>query len=83
MTLLPHHSAVRSRSAKWTLQRWAVTSGGIGFLLTITAVTAVVVLNGGGWGSVGAGILVAGFDGFPFGAMVGVMMYYLKYPEVP
>jgi hypothetical protein len=47
------------------------------------AVTAVVMWNGGGGGSIGAGIMVAGFDGFPFGAMLGVMLYYLKHPDVP
>ena len=63
------------------LQGWAVRSGTIGFFLTALVVTAVVAVNGGGWASIAAGIMVAGFDGFPFGAMLGVMVYYMKYPE--
>ena len=65
------------------LQRWALRSGTIGFFLTVLVVTAVVAANGGGLASVGAGIMVAGFDGFPFGAMLGVMTYYMKHPEQP
>jgi hypothetical protein len=56
-------------------------SGTIGFLLSVLVVTAVVGANGGGLASIGAGIMVAGFDGVPFGAMLGVMTYYMKYPE--
>lgn len=63
------------------LQRWAVRSGTIGFVLAVLVVTAVVAVNGGGFASIAAGIMVAGFDGFPFGAMLGVMTYYMKHPE--
>jgi hypothetical protein len=70
-----------SRQTRPDLQRWAVRSGTIGFFLTLLVVTAVVAANGGGLAAVAAGIMVAGFDGFPFGAMLGVMTYYMKYPE--
>jgi hypothetical protein len=83
MSLLRREVPLRSSTQGWSLQRWAVTSGAIGSLLTMIAVTAVVMWNGGGGGSIGAGIMVAGFDGFPFGAMLGVMLYYLKHPDVP
>ena len=63
------------------LQRWALRRGIIGFFLTVLVVTAVVAANGGGLASIGAGIMVAGFDGMPFGAMLGVMTYYMKFPE--
>jgi hypothetical protein len=65
------------------LQRWAVTSGSISCFLTVLVITAVVAANGGGMASIAAGVMVAGFDGFPFGAMIGVMLYYMKHPEVP
>lgn len=76
----PNHPSP-SRAPRPDLQRSAMRSGAIGFLLSGLVVTAVVGANGGGWASIGAGIMVAGFDGFPFGAMLGVMMYYMKYPE--
>lgn len=72
---------VPSPATRPDLQRSAMRSGAIGFLLSVLVVTAIVGANGGGWASIGAGIMVAGFDGFPFGAMLGVMMYYMKYPE--
>ena len=70
-------------ATKPKLQSWAVVSGCIFSLLTVLVVTAVVAASGGGFASVGAGMLVAGFDGFPFGAMIGIMTYYMKYPQVP
>jgi hypothetical protein len=72
---------VPSRATRPDLQRWAMRSGTIGFFLSVLVVTAVVAANGGGLASIAAGIMVAGFDGFPFGAMLGVMTYYMKYPE--
>lgn len=63
------------------LQRTVVKSGCIGALVSVTAVTAVVAVNGGGVGSIGAGIMVAGFDGFPFGAMIGAMVHFMRHPE--
>jgi hypothetical protein len=76
------HPEAQPSTAKPSLQRWAVTSGSVFLLLTVVVVTTVIAANGGGFASIGAGILVAGFDGFPFGAMIGVMTYYMKYPEV-
>lgn len=55
--------------------------GGIGFVTAIIGVTAGVALNGGGGASIGAGIMVAGFDGLPFGAMLGAMVHFLRHPE--
>jgi hypothetical protein len=75
------HDPSPFQSTRPDLQRWAMRSGTIGFLLSVLVVTAVVAANGGGLASIGAGIMVAGFDGFPFGAMLGVMTYYMKYPE--
>jgi hypothetical protein len=65
------------------LQRSAVLAGAIGSVLTMIVVTVAVAAFGGGIGSFGAGIMVAGFDGFPFGAMLGVMIYFLRHPENP
>ena len=64
------------------LQRRAIRCGTIGFVLTMITVTAAVAAFGGGVASIGAGVMVAGFDGFPFGAMLGVMTYFLKHPDV-
>jgi hypothetical protein len=64
-----------------SLQRTIVLGGGIGFVTTTVAVTVGVALNGGGGASVGAGLMVAGFDGLPFGAMLGAMIHFLKHPE--
>jgi hypothetical protein len=77
------HTKARPSAAKPKLQSWAVTSGCIFSFLTVLAVTAIVAASGGGFASVAAGIFVASFDGFPFGAMIGIMTYYMKYPEVP
>lgn len=79
----PGNDNASSASTTPGLQRWAVTSALIGFFLTVCVVTTVVAINGGGWASIAAGMMVAGFDGFPFGAMIGVMTYYMKYPESP
>jgi hypothetical protein len=70
-----------SEPARPELQGWAVRSGAIGFFVTVVVVTGVVAANGGGLASIGAGIMVAGFDGLPFGAMLGVMTYYMRYPD--
>ena len=64
-----------------SLQRTIVLGGSIGFVTTTVAVTLGVALNGGGGASVGAGLMVAGFDGFPFGAMLGAMVHFLRHPE--
>ena len=56
-------------------QRAALLGGVVGFLLCVIALTAAVALNGGGVASVGAGLLVGGFSGIPFGAMLAVMWY--------
>jgi hypothetical protein len=77
----PNEPLPSRRTTRPDLQRCAVRSGTIGFFLTLLVVTAVVAANGGGLAAVAAGIMVAGFDGFPFGAMLGVMIYYMKYPE--
>jgi hypothetical protein len=63
------------------LQRTAVRGALIGCIGAVTIVTAVVAANGGGVASIGAGAMVAGFDGIPFGAMMGTMVHYLKHPE--
>ncbi len=70
-----------SRPPTPDLQRTVVKSGCIGFLASVTAVTAVVAVDGGGVASIGAGIMVAGFDGFPFGAMIGAMLHFMRHPE--
>lgn len=73
----------RAAGATPGLQRSAVRAGTIGSLLTMIVVTIAVAAFGGGIASIGAGIMVAGFDGFPFGAMLGVMLYFLRNPENP
>lgn len=84
----PHGGAVADavptpirRSPTSDLQRTAVRGGCIGALAGLTVVTAAVALNGGGLGSIGAGIMVAGFDGIPFGAMIGAMIHFMRHPE--
>lgn len=69
------------RPPKPDLQRTVVTGASVGALAAATMVTAAVALNGGGVGSVGAGVMVAGFDGIPFGAMIGAMVYFMGHPE--
>jgi hypothetical protein len=64
-----------------SLQRTVLVGGAIGFVTTTVAVTVGVALNGGGGASIGAGIMVAGFDGVPFGAMLGAMVHFLRHPE--
>lgn len=81
MTDEDHPNDTPSGRTRPDLRRWAMKRGTLGFLLTVLVVTPVVAANGGGLASIGAGIMVAGFDGFPFGAMLGVMTYYMKYPE--
>lgn len=63
------------------LQRTAVRGALIGCIGATVIVSAVVAANGGGIASIGAGAMVAGFDGIPFGAMMGTMVHYLKHPE--
>ena len=63
------------------LQRTAVRGAVIGGIAAAAIVTSVVALNGGGAASIGAGAMVAGFDGIPFGAMMGAMVHFLKHPE--
>lgn len=63
------------------LERSVIRAACIGAVASMTAVTAAVALNGGGVGSIGAGIMVAGFDGIPFGAMIGAMLHFLRHPE--
>ncbi|MDQ3897263.1 MAG: hypothetical protein M3326_08505 [Actinomycetota bacterium] len=63
------------------LQRTVIRGGSIGFAAALVLVTVGVAANGGGAASIGAGIMVAGFDGFPFGAMLGAMVHFLKHPE--
>jgi hypothetical protein len=76
------HSDEASSTAGLGLQRRAIRCGTLGFVLTMIAVTAAVAALGGGVASIGAGVMVGGFDGFPFGAMLGVMTYFLKHPDV-
>lgn len=64
-----------------SLQQTIVLGGGIGCVIAMALVTMVVAANGGGLGSLGAGIFVAGFDGIPFGAMLGAMVHFLKHPD--
>ncbi len=45
-----------------------------GFLFCVISVTAAVAVSGGGAGSIGAGILVGGFSGVPFGAMLALTL---------
>ena len=63
------------------LQRTVVRAAGVGGLASVTVVTAAVALSGGGVGSIGAGLMVAGFDGIPFGAMIGAMVHFMRHPE--
>ena len=63
------------------LERSVIRAACIGAVASMTAVTAAVALNGGGVGSIGAGIMVAVFDGSPFGAMIGAMLHFLRHPE--
>ncbi len=83
---LPHLEITRpdeaSSPAGLGLQRRAIRCGSIGFLLTMVAVTAAVAAYGGGVASIGAGVMVGGFDGFPFGAMLGIMTYFLRHPDI-
>ena len=63
------------------LQRTVVRAAGVGGLASVTVVTAVVALSGGGAASIGAGVMVAGFDGIPFGAMIGAMVHFMRHPD--
>ena len=69
-----------SPSAGLRLQRAMVISSVVGFAASVSTVTAGVALSGGGVGSFGAGILVGGFSGVPFGAMLGAMIHLGKHP---
>lgn len=63
------------------LGRTVGTSSGIGFVLTVIIVTAAVAASGGGVASIGAGVMVGGFSGIPFGAMLGTMVFFMRNPE--
>ena len=52
--------------------RVAVIGAMVGFVFCLVGVTAAVMLSGGGAASIGAGILVGGFSGVPFGAMLAL-----------
>ena len=64
-----------------TLERAIVLGSFLGAVATVGAVAAAVALNGGGLASVGAGLMVGGFSGLPFGAMMGAILHFLRHPE--
>jgi hypothetical protein len=76
-----HHPAGEVQRPPSDLQRTIVKSACVGGLASVTVVTAAVALSGGGVGSLGAGVMVAGFDGIPFGAMIGAMIHFMRHPE--
>lgn len=64
-----------------TLDRAVVVGSCVGAAVTVGAVAAGVALNGGGPASVSAGVMVGGFSGLPFGAMMGAILHFLRRPE--
>ena len=64
-----------------TLERAIVLGSFLGAAATVGAVAGGVALNGGGVASVGAGLMVGGFSGLPFGAMMGAILHFLRHPE--
>ncbi|MGH9266161.1 MAG: hypothetical protein ACRD1D_15870 [Acidimicrobiales bacterium] len=64
-----------------TLERSIVVGSCVGAAVTVAAVAAGVALNGGGVASLGAGLMVGGFSGLPFGAMMGAILHFLRHPE--
>lgn len=70
-----------TRSHAPTLERAIVVGSCVGAAVTVGAVAGGVALYGGGLASVGAGVMVGGFSGLPFGAMMGAILHFLRHPE--
>ena len=77
----PTAAVATKASSEGDLQATVVRGALIGCITAAAIVTAAVAANGGGLASIGAGVMVAGFDGIPFGAMMGAMVHFLKHPE--
>jgi hypothetical protein len=76
-----HDRGLMASSPVSGLGRASVIGSLVGCALSMIAVAGGVALSGGGVASLGAGILVGGFSGTPFGAMLGAMVYLGKHPE--
>jgi hypothetical protein len=81
MTAVPAQPVAVPAPGAGGLARTTALGAGIGFLISVVAVTAVLAANGAGVAALGAGIMVAGFDGLPFGAMLGAMVHFMRHPE--